>query len=301
MYLIAFLCSCLLILSALSILAKQVPELQASVLSYGKLNLNNTKKKPKTIWATFLSKLLVPKYYFSHFYIIGLLFALVCIIELISWDMYQQPLLLIWFLQHYDNNIDHHLDRSTCIVGLTLMTIHLSRRVYESFWIERPSKTATMHLSHYLIGVGFYGAMVFGTWLEGLSSFGSYKEEQQFHMSTFLPAVVLFLYASYHQHKCHVILASLRRKHNRGYTIPRGDWFEYIVAPHYFADILVYLSLNILYAFQNYIMLCGLIWTIINLSITANETQAWYQVHFSTEKYDQAFPHGRWRIIPFCY
>jgi 3-oxo-5-alpha-steroid 4-dehydrogenase 3 len=306
MYLIVFLCSCLLILSFLSILAKQLPELQASVLSYGKLNLHND-KKPKTLWATYLAKLIVPKHYFSHFYVIGLLFALICIVELISFDVCQQPLLLIFLLQHYDTDQGtHHLSKSTCTFGLALLTLHLARRVYESFWIERPSKTATMHISHYLIGVGFYGAMVFGTWLEGLASFGRSNSQQQnqegTHITATILAITLFLYASYHQYNCHVILASLRKdKKEGGYTIPRGDWFEWIVAPHYFADILVYLSLNILYQFQNYILVCGLVWTIINLSIVANETQAWYHLHFSTEKYNLSFPNGRWRIIPGCF
>jgi 3-oxo-5-alpha-steroid 4-dehydrogenase 3 len=302
MYLILFISSCLIMLSLLSICAKQLPELQASVLSYGKLNLHND-KKPKTSWASQLSKLTVPKHYFNHFYVVGLLFALICIVELISFDIYHKPLFLIWLLQHYDTiKGTHHLDKQTCIVGLTLMTLHLTRRIYESFWIERPSKTATMHISHYLVGIGFYGAIVFGTWLEGFSSFGTTGSSEPLHFFTTLLAITLFFYASYHQYNCHVILASLRKEdNNERYTIPRGDWFEWIVSPHYFADILVYLSLCILYQFKNYILICGLVWTIINLSITANETQSWYHRYFSTEKYNLAFPNGRWRIIPGCY
>jgi 3-oxo-5-alpha-steroid 4-dehydrogenase 3 len=154
-----------------------------------------------------------------------------------------------------------------------------------------------MHISHYLVGIGFYGAMVFGTWLEGLSLFGNRLEETHYFITTII-SISLFIYASIHQYNCHVILASLRKDSNEGYTIPRGDWFEWIVVPHYFADILIYLSLCILYRFQNCILLCGLIWTVINLSVVANETQSWYYNHFTKEKYNVAFPHGRWRIIP---
>lgn len=296
MYLIIFISCCLLILSLLSICAKLLPELQASVLSYGKLNLHNN-KKPTSLWATQLSKLIVPKHYFSHFYVIGLLFAFLCILELTWLQYYGHPLLLIRLLQQYDStNGTHAIDFQTCIIGLLLFTLHLSRRVYESFWIEKPSKTATMHLSHYLIGIGFYGAMVFGTWLEGLSSFGKFQPLQPINITTIL-SILLFFYASYHQYKCHVILASLRNK-NDGYTIPRGDWFEWIVTPHYLADILIYLSLCILYQFKSYILTCGFIWTIVNLSIISNETNTWYQIHFSTEKYNKVFPKGRWRIMP---
>ncbi|GAA5799570.1 hypothetical protein HPULCUR_004986 [Helicostylum pulchrum] len=284
-----------IVAAILSMCAKNLHELQASVLSYGKLNLHN-QKKPTTFWATQLSNLIVPKHYFSHFYIVGLLFALICIVELSWLQYYKQPLLLISLLQHYDSlNGTHALDLQSCIIGLTLMTFHLVRRVYESFWIERPSKTSTMHISHYLAGIGFYGAMVFGTWLEGLSSFGKPIIES-FRLTTIL-AIALFFYASYHQYQCHVILASLR-KESDGYTIPRGDWFERIVTPHYFADILIYLSLCILYRFQSIILNCGLVWTITNLSIIANETSIWYRIHFSAEKYNKAFPKGRWRIMP---
>lgn len=50
MYLIIFICTCLIILTILSICAQQLHELQASVLAYGKLNLHNN-KKPTTLWA----------------------------------------------------------------------------------------------------------------------------------------------------------------------------------------------------------------------------------------------------------
>ncbi|KAI7890554.1 3-oxo-5-alpha-steroid 4-dehydrogenase-domain-containing protein [Mucor mucedo] len=298
MYLITFISSCLLILSFLSICVKVLPELHASVLSYGKLNLHND-KKPTTMWATQLSKLIVPKHYFSHFYVIGLAFALLSAIELTYLQLCHQPLMLIRVLKYDNMEGTQRLDKHACIVGFIMMTLHLTRRVYESFWIEKPSKTATMHFSHYLIGLGFYGAMVFGTWLEGLSSLG--KPQVETHLFSTMVAIILFVYASIHQHKCHVILASLRKDTDSGYTIPRGDWFEWLVTPHYFADILVYLSLCILYRFQGHILFCGLVWTITNLSVVASETKLWYQVHFPTEKYNLAFPNGRWNIIPGCY
>jgi 3-oxo-5-alpha-steroid 4-dehydrogenase 3 len=304
MYLILIICTCLILLTILSIFAQQLKELRASVLAYGKLNLGNI-EKPKTPWANALSKLIVPKHYFSHFYVIGLVTAIICWMELALWTQYNTSLLLIPLLQKWDNdNGSYHVSQQQCLIGLTLMTLHLSRRVYESFYIEKASKTATMNVSHYLIGVGFYGAMVLGTWLEGATQFNIWDSYKQQHnnnnnLITTLISVFLFVYASYHQYQCHAILATLR-KNSSGYAIPRGDWFEYIVTPHYFADILVYLSLNILYQFQNYILLCGLVWTTVNLSIVSNETQAWYQTYFK-EKYHQAFPKGRWRIIPGCF
>ena len=301
MYLIAFISFCLLLLTFLSICAKTLPELRASVLAYGKLNVQNV-EKPTTSWATLLATLTVPKHYFSHFYVVGLAFALLCTLELTASDLLNTPLLLVRFLSNFDTvNGTRHLNKPSCVIGLTLLTLHLTRRCYESFWVEHPSKTATMHISHYIVGIAFYGAMVFGTWLEGLSHFtGDYVEPQPFSLFTTLLAIALFFYASLHQYRCHVILASLRKEGQGGYKIPRGDWFEWIVTPHYFADILIYLSLCILYRFQNIILVCGFIWTVVNLSVVASETQSWYLSHFK-EKYHAAFPQGRWKIIPFLY
>lgn len=308
MYLIVLLCSCLIILTALSICANRFHELQASVLSYGKLNLHNT-KKPKTRWAHYLSTLTVPKHYFNHFYIIGLLFGINCAIEL-----YFQKGLVFYLLRQWDQpSGSHHLPQLQCQVGLLLVNFHLARRVYESLMIERPSKEARMHMSHYLTGIGFYGAMILGTWLEGAVHLGVWPSrtiEKGIYIMfkslyilistghwnlSMLIALLLFFYANYHQYQCHSILASLRSNSTERYSVPRGDWFEWIVVPHYFADILIYVSLCILYQFKNMTLLCGLIWTAVNLSITANQTFLWYQKHF---------PHrqeNRWRIIPGIY
>ncbi|KAK4514440.1 uncharacterized protein ATC70_002036 [Mucor velutinosus] len=303
MYLIIFICTCLILLTILSICAQQLHELQASVLAYGKLNLHNN-KKPATQWADHLSKWTVPKHYFSHFYVIGLMTAVLSIVELISLSSFSKSFFIMQLLDQYDTRIGtHHVSRQQCVVGLSLLTLHLMRRVYESFWVEKPSKTATMHVSHYLTGVGFYGAMVIGTWLEGVSNVESCRAQDSYVNMISLSAITLFLYASYHQYRCHAILSLLRQSKDQAssYFIPRGDWFEMLVTPHYFADILIYLSLNILYRFQNYILICGLIWTIVNLSVVSGETQLWYQTHFSAEKLHQAFPHGRKRIIPGLY
>ncbi|KAI9279275.1 3-oxo-5-alpha-steroid 4-dehydrogenase-domain-containing protein [Sporodiniella umbellata] len=277
MYLILLLCFCLLVLTMLSLCASLFHELQASVLHYGKLNLGSV-KKPKTLWASYLSTLTVPKHYFSHFYIVGFLFGLVC-----SFELYVKKGIVVHALQYIDLPTgSRHLSLLQCKIGLLLMNVHLARRIYESFKIEIPSKEATMHASHYLVGIGFYGAMVF--------------DKGKFSWTTLI-AILIYLYASVHQYHCHCILASLRHKSDSKYQVPKGDWFEWIASPHYFADILIYLSLCILYDFKNNILLCGLIWSITNLSITANQTHLWYIRQFPSHPELK----NRWRIIPGIY
>ncbi|KAI8381011.1 3-oxo-5-alpha-steroid 4-dehydrogenase-domain-containing protein [Radiomyces spectabilis] len=304
MYLIVFVCFCLCTLSALCVLAKYVPDLRSSVLAHGKLQ--SVADRPTSSLSRVVASWTVPKSWFTHFYIVGLAFALICSAELTAATLRRKYGLLLTFLRHWDNPYwGDTLSLTESYLGTTLMTIHLARRVYESFYIEKLSPTARMHVSHYLVGIGFYGAMVFGTWLEGAVSFGVWPESspalRSFHYIYALISVTLFIYASLHQYRCHAILASLRtKKTNTTYSIPRGDWFERIVTPHYFCDILIYASLCILYRFRNRVLLCGLIWTTLNLSVTASETQRWYCRTFGP-LYTTTFPRKRWIIIPCVY
>ncbi|KAI8092511.1 3-oxo-5-alpha-steroid 4-dehydrogenase-domain-containing protein [Halteromyces radiatus] len=309
MILICIISGCLLILSCLCLLAKTVPDLRSSVLAYGKLN--ETADQPRSNWAMELQSLTVPKTWFTHFYAVGFIFSLYCWYELVFLSPLNTtndlgPLLLL--LKYWDAPAGgDRVPWSVCKLGLLLMTCHLARRLYESQVIERPSSLARMHISHYLVGLGFYGAMVFGTWLEGVATLPIWQDHPNVSSNdisfySMMIGVCLFLYASKHQYQCHVILASLRTtesnnirkkdKDNRRYRIPHGDWFEIWVAPHYICDILIYLSLCIIYQGRSIILLCGFLWTLLNLSVTASETKSWYVTTFPD------FPRQRWILVP---
>ncbi|KAL0092828.1 3-oxo-5-alpha-steroid 4-dehydrogenase-domain-containing protein [Phycomyces blakesleeanus] len=304
MYLIIVLCGCLAILTILSFVSKHIALLRSSVLAYGKLDY--TADQPLTAMARWIKNITVPKTWFCHFYAVGLMAAIECIIEItlaLQWKVFG-PVLTVLRLWDTPQG-SRHLGLGECLVGLGLMTIHLARRLYESMMIERPSANARMHFSHYLAGMGFYGAMVIGAWLEGAANFGIWqpiKVVEPFTLPwTTIPSIGLFIYASYHQHTCHKILASLRTPKTRNaYVIPRGDWFENLVVPHYFADILVYVSLWILYQGRNWTLTFGLVWTIVNLGVTAGETDQWYRKTFG-KRYNDAFPRSRSLLLPHIY
>ncbi|CAO3592471.1 unnamed protein product [Absidia cylindrospora] len=313
MFLILFTSGCLWLLAFLSLLSKKVSELRASVLAYGKLN--TTADQPTSNWAGYLRLWTVPKSWFAHFYVVGLLFSMYCWLELSLAMTFkekgQAPLLgpLLLSLQKWDSSRgSQSVNWSVCLYGLFLLTLHLARRLYESWFIEKPSPLARMHLSHYLVGFGFYGAMVFGTWLEGVAvlpiwqDYNSTSRSFCYHdipIATTSIGTVLFLYASKHQYSCHCILASLRTNNkenddgkSNSYRIPHGDWFEFLVAPHYTCDVLIYLSLCIIYQAHSIILLSGLFWTFLNLSVTASETKSWYIATFPT------YPKRRWIMVP---
>lgn len=63
--------------------------------------------------------------------------------------------------------------------------------------------------------------------------------------------IFFFLVGNLVQFRCHMILANLRNSSrtseaiNGKYFLPQGFWFELVSSPHYFAEILIYLGLNI--------------------------------------------------------
>ena len=111
----------------------------------------------------------------------------------------------------------------------------------------------------------------------------------------------IFFWASWHQYKCHVILAKLRTpsdsQHSgvKAYKIPHGDWFKFVSSPHYFAEILIYTSFNIIQGGRNSYIWLMLVFVVLNLCLGATVTQHWYQ-----HKFDD-YPTSRHRIIPFVY
>ncbi|KAI9286312.1 3-oxo-5-alpha-steroid 4-dehydrogenase-domain-containing protein [Umbelopsis sp. AD052] len=316
MLLIALLCCCLHLLSVLSLLAKFQPTLRSSVLAYGKLS--ETADRPTSKLSLWISQQTVPKAWFSHFYWIGFLFALWCDLEvgLLLWKHEKGP--IVSLLAHFDTpDFANTQPAIICLLSLCLITLHIGRRLYEVNIVQRPSRQARMNITHYFIGIGFYGSMVFAAWLEGAANLGVWEsssqpitllDTHQLLRPHVIFAIILFAYASWHQYVCHRILANIRMKARPStsaasssiYQIPRGDWFERVVCPHYLADILIYVSLCILNRLQNLTLLAGLLWTIINLSVTAGETERWYRKSFGS-KYAKTFVRGRWIVLPGIY
>lgn len=118
-------------------------------------------------------------------------------------------------------------------------------------------------------------------------------------------ASILFIWGSYHQNKCHKILAGLRKNTERGgasdtthptqrYSRPDGDWFELVSCPHFLAEIVIYISLLLCLVVSD---LCTCWWLVVvyvvsTLSLSARQAHLWYK-----EKFEDYPPH-RYAIIP---
>ncbi|KAK0933417.1 hypothetical protein LTR29_014986 [Friedmanniomyces endolithicus] len=135
-------------------------------------------------------------------------------------------------------------------------------------------------------------------------------------------SILLFILASGIQHDCHAYLASLKskpapsastktaqmgEKHedkshtSGGYQLPDHPAFAYLIAPHYTAECLIYLSLTTVAAPQgrawvNRTLGCALVFVVVNLGATADVTRDWYRGKFGEDAVK-----GKWRLVPFVW
>jgi len=109
----------------------------------------------------------------------------------------------------------------------------------------------------------------------------------------------LFAVGSFIQNRSHIILAQLRssspkRSHVQDhYLLPRGFLFEFVTCPHYFAELLIYVSFLFLTNGVSFFAWLAFTFVVINLTDGALKTHKYYQ-----QKFDN-YPKNRFAIIPF--
>ncbi|KAG0380027.1 hypothetical protein BGX24_010537 [Mortierella sp. AD032] len=230
------------------------------------------------------------------------------------------------------------------LLTMTCYLFQVVRRWYESWFVERPSVDAKMNVALYILGITFYSAMAPTTWIDAYEAWlrqggalgpvdtttPSQLNSMLFGLSgQCLLGLILFVWGSWHQYNCHVILANLRpkpsdngdrSKEKPAYRVPFGDWFQYMAAPHYSAEMVIYLGLYLMGSSSPLAtnsstaptLLCAWIWVVINLGIVARETDQWYRARFGDRYAAIGAPAGtkagrsgrtprRYILIPFIY
>jgi 3-oxo-5-alpha-steroid 4-dehydrogenase 3 len=243
------------------------------------------------------SVLLVPKRFFIHFYIVS------CCLQLcfICKDLF--------FLSHP-------------IIYLTkcLFFLHSFRRFCECYSITSYGNSM-MHIGGYIAGIVHYVAAVLT--LE-VASFESHhlrdhsfslpfsEKSMQSNRSTLgvFILVSLFCIMNYLQYQSHFILWKSKNKQMKEetkissssstssirYSIPNEGLFLYCCCPHYFTEIMIYLSLFILES-QCLTILLMFIWVLTNLSIVAYQQYQWYLEN----DFDNLTSRRRWIVFPFLW
>jgi 3-oxo-5-alpha-steroid 4-dehydrogenase 3 / polyprenol reductase len=268
---------------------------------------------------------LVPKKFFLHFYVIGLI-ALAA-----SWTVY------------YSNKGVDDMTRTatTATSGLIgILVLHLLRRCQECLFVHKWTSGSHVHVSVYVVGLVHYILLphVFlhtssilpcsnddGVDISPTELRSTMQQDAVDQPSTgWMLAALVCLWAQYQQRRHHFILANLRatekhpKKDEKGiakaYRLPMRGWFQIVSCPHYLAEIIIYLSLVAMAVLGGdpsprgpavasnhdvsstffYRYTCLLAWVVSNLTVSALENQRWYSQNIPNfEKFH------RKAIIPF--
>ena len=281
-----------------------LPHLISGSFRYGKAAESHHRKA-----STLLPK--VPKSWFAHFYVWALVVngpLWLCAFRLYILGNPMQESALKWLDFVSTSKRIHATSSEATFLVLTLFMIHVLRRLYECIHVHKSG--AKMNVLHYLLGFVHYGLIGSAVLseapgfcaktaqlhrhgkIEWISFEADFKRNFTYAQ---IAAFILFLWASKHQMACNRILADLRKHEddNRGYFVPRGDWFEYVSCPHYLAEILIYCSFCVALGVGHQTGQLLLIWVAANQIISALMSHFWYQ-----DKFDD-YPSKRRAIIPY--
>ncbi|XP_070765530.1 polyprenal reductase [Enoplosus armatus] len=242
----------------------------------------------------------VPKRWFWHFYAIS-----------VGWNGLLLALYLKFIFQHrsYPSWLTGTLDiltgvpspdsqvpqLSTLLVQL-LLCVHSLRRLLECLFVSVFSDGA-IHLVQYVFGVWYY--VVLGLTVLCSDRLGKGTGSLLYQLDWFhVAGNALFIVASLMQHQSMVLLARLRTGKSGtvetlAHRVPKGGWFELVSCPHYFAELLIYVSLSLVFGG------ISLTWWLIVLYVLFNQALAAQLCHdLYISKYE-SYPRRRKAFIPF--
>ncbi|XP_062054803.1 polyprenol reductase isoform X2 [Lepus europaeus] len=247
--------------------------------------------------------------YFSHFYVISVLWN-----GFLLW-LLTQSLFLAAPLPHWLHGLLRLLGATqvqgpaggegalSALLVLVCVWLHSARRLFECCFVSVFSPAA-MHLVQYCFGLAYYvllGLTVLSQApLDGHHVYvigkNLLRQARWFHIL----GVLMFVWSSAHQYKCHVILGNLRRNKagvviHCNHRIPFGDWFEYVSCPNYLAELLIYVSMAVTFGLRN------LTWWLVIAYVFCSQTlSAWLSHKFYRSKF-VSYPKHRKAFLPFLF
>ncbi|KAM3937556.1 polyprenal reductase [Leptodactylus fuscus] len=267
------------------------------LIRYGKTKLGR-----RSAWLRWFD---LPKRWFWHFYLLSVIWngallgllvrSLLLGVQLPQWIQ----LLLNLFHKDAEQKVSD-VELST-LLALSLLWIHSLRRLLECFYVSVYSG-GVINLAHYCLGIFYY-------FMIGITALDHVKLDHkkvtvtdllnQFHWFHGV-GCLLYIWASWHHHRCHVILANLRKDKSgnilsMNHVMPSGDWFELVSCPHYFAELLIYISIAFLFG------LTHLTWWLLVLFVLFNQSLLAILCHeYYLQKFD-SYPVHRKAFIPYVF
>lgn len=113
-----------------------------------------------------VSKIEVPKSWFSHFYIFAFSWAMLALYLVLKGIIMHStaPDYVVHFLDLMaggEENRNVLIDSNSALVATVLMTLQCTRRFYETNFVQIFSKKSKINLSHYMVGyLHYFGAIL---------------------------------------------------------------------------------------------------------------------------------------------
>ncbi|KAJ1215139.1 hypothetical protein NDU88_002748 [Pleurodeles waltl] len=247
----------------------------------------------------------LPKRWFSHFYVVSVLwngFLIMVLIHTLFFGHNIPAWLMVLVRRLSGVSQDQGMGGElSAFLVLMLLWLHSLRRLAECILVSVFSD-GVIHLLQYCFGLLYYillGITVLCQVPFHGKSVSSEDVLQQTRWHHIL-GVLIYLWASVHQHRCHKILANLRKNKsgeviNMGHNVPSGDWFDRVSCPHYFAELLIYIAMVVIFGIRNFT------WCMVVMYVLCNQALAAVLCHeFYLRKFDK-YPKQRKAFIPFVF
>ncbi|XP_054711641.1 polyprenol reductase-like [Uloborus diversus] len=290
--------SLIVTVSGLNVLyAKNIPYFLKRLFTFGKAHKNIKNQKSVAVW------LEVPKRWFSHFYVFASIYIPYIMISVCCKYFFnvETPFLIVlldYFASPYRQAT---VNSESVVIVSVLLSLQVIRRCYECFFVSIYSD-AKMNVFHYIVGLTFY----FGAGLSLIHDAPGFENTEKNMNASYITGdwftwqhyvgAAIFVAAFLLQFQTNIQFASLRKKGKSVTTdhyMPSGGGFEYISCPHYFAEIVMYLAVCLIFKGRSYTWWLLCLWIVTNQVITGLMSHQWYLQKF--EKY----PVKRKAVIPF--
>ncbi|XP_075151105.1 polyprenal reductase-like [Haematobia irritans] len=260
-----------LFLLLLSVMETPLPPCVMQFFRYGKFAYIAKDK------SGLMLKLEVPKSWFSHFYIFAMVLSwwsmcLVVHVTLFKNDLPEYAEKLLDYVAGGQNR-PVLIDSTTCLVAVTLICLHCSRRFYESNFVQIFSKKNKFNIAHYVFAyLHYFGAIL--AVLANAEGFVKGSTPSDIKLSkiswTQYFSIGLFLFCWLYQYKSNIILVNLRKDAKTGqiatdkHLLPKGGFFELVSSPHMLFEIGLYVAILIGFLFESFTWWFVVIWVVSN-------------------------------------
>ncbi|KAK0046309.1 polyprenol reductase [Biomphalaria pfeifferi] len=247
----------------------------------------------------------VPKSWFKHFYITGIICHSLAFIVLVS-CLFGGPGCVIikdlqyWVIWHSLYSAEYKFDDSALPVLLVFLLewLQIFRRAYECFYVSSFSKS-TINISHYIIGLCFYSLFGIGLLISLPLEKLAFSTPNVLEVVRYIIAVAIFVWAFHFQHRSMLTLASLRQEQKDkppdGHFVPHGHLFDLVSSPHYLCEVIIYTAFCFMFKFENMYLNCVAVFVWTNQVIESKISHKWYTDHFPN------YPAHRKTLIPYLW